>query len=99
MVKKAIISIDLASMVGSAKLMKLGRALPRDNKSDLELMIANHLLRTIRLKGEHSFEGLRICEQDPPDVLFEYDGVTTGIELTELLPVWSKYYYLPQFLI
>jgi len=86
MSKKWIISLDLASAVGTAELKMPTRVLPRDDKERLELTIAKQLLAIIASHSSASFTGLRTNTDDPPDVLFKHDGVTTGAELTELLP-------------
>jgi len=83
---KLIISVDLAAAVGSWKL-HLGADLPRREKKVLEQMMAEKLIRGLeRQNPKDTFTSLRSNPDDPPDILLEYNGETTGIEVTELLP-------------
>lgn len=86
MKRKAVISIALNSVVGSMQLKIPTRPLPRRDKKQLELTMARRLLSVVQQRSRHLFAGLRTNCEDPPDVLFEHNGATTGIELTELLP-------------
>jgi hypothetical protein len=86
MTKKAIVSVDLASMVGTMKLVPSSFRLPRGDKRLLECAVSEILLKTLQHAGNIRFDGLRSNPNDPPDALFNNGEVCTGIELTELTP-------------
>jgi len=48
MTKKAVISIDLAAVVGTTRLKMPAQGLPRHNKPMLELTIASLLLQSVQ---------------------------------------------------
>ncbi len=83
---KWLISFDLAAATGSARL-RLGRDLPRHSKPELERYLVNSFLPILAAHEGFTVSGIRSNESDPPDVLFEKDTATHGIELSEVLPV------------
>lgn len=85
MKKKAVISIDLASIARTLKFVP-GRELPRHNKSLLELTIASTLLPHLSQRDGSAIADLQSNSADPPDVTFTYNGELRGMELSEILP-------------
>ena len=86
MSKKGIISIDLTTLVGGAQLEIPTQELPREDKSQLELVVANKMIAVLKQHDPGSFEEIRSNQEDPPDIVAQYNGISMGIELTELLP-------------
>ena len=76
---------DLNAMHGTAEFRQ-GKRLDRSNKAKLELGLANTFLRSLEAEEGITITGSRSNSDDPPDVLFELNGQTTGLELAELLP-------------
>jgi len=71
-----------------AKLSFQGNGLPRGNKVELELGIATAFLNSISKDNQLNISNIRTNNpNDPPDVLFDLNGNTFGIELTELTPI------------
>lgn len=82
---KGIIVLDLSAMHGGGTL-SLPKGLPRRNKPELELQVARRFLESLGPTRDIHAVNIRGNQHDPPDILFELDGVTTGLELVELLP-------------
>jgi hypothetical protein len=85
MTKKAIVSIDLASLAGTLQYVP-GPQLPRNDKRLLELTIANSFLASLSSRDNSNITDVESTVLDPPDVTFRYNGAPRGIELSELLP-------------
>jgi hypothetical protein len=60
--------------------------LPRDDKQKLEMSVAGTLLSSLPANEQVCIRNLRPNPADPPDVLFDLNGTTIGIELVELVP-------------
>lgn len=82
---KGYVTIDLAATWGSMKL-RPGTPLPRHDKKAVELVVANKFLQSLQDPGKGEFADIQSNSKDPPDILFEMDHETIGLELTELLP-------------
>lgn len=82
---KGYIVFDLAAMYGGAKLLP-GLPLPRHDKRAIERTLADTLLRSLAKDGEAAIAVIRSNPDDPPDVLFEINQQTVGLEIAELLP-------------
>jgi hypothetical protein len=78
---KHVVVLDLAAAFGTAEFIP-GVPFDRTNKAALELRCAKAFLEQLGTRSEN----VRTNEKDPPDVLFEMNGVTIGLELVELLP-------------
>lgn len=85
MTKTAVISIDLASMAGTLKYVP-GPQLPRHDKRLLERGIANSFLTHLSKHDGSTIVDVESNANDPPDVIFNYNGQHRGIELSELVP-------------
>jgi len=83
--KKAVISIDLASMAGTL-MYDPGVELPRNNKRLLEQMVASTFLEHLSQRDSSKVTDIQSNPTDPPDVMFTYNGELRGIELSEFLP-------------
>ncbi len=82
--KKAVISIDLASMAGTLNYVP-GPQLPRHDHDLLELTIANTFLAYLSQRDASAVADVD-KGPDPPDLTFTYNGQFRGIELSELIP-------------
>jgi hypothetical protein len=90
MTKKAIVSIDLASMVGTMKLVPSSLRLPRGDKHLLECAVSEILLETLQQAGNIRFDSLRSNPTDPPDtLLLRKSGVGYQLRYKLSLPLTS----------
>lgn len=83
--KKAMISIDLASMAGTLKFVQ-GPQLPRHDKKLLERVIAKTFLTHLSQQDGSTVSDIQSNLTDPPDVIFKFNGQLRGIELSEIIP-------------
>ena len=81
--RKAILVITPDMMSGAAQFVP-GARLDRTNRGRMELAIATSIING--RPDALVVTNIRVNPNDPPDVLFEVDGHTHGIELTEVLP-------------
>ena len=86
MSKKGIISIDLTTITGGAQLKLPKQGLPREDKSQIELVVTPKMIAILKQYDPGLFEKIQSNQEDPPDVIVQYNGISTGIELTRLLP-------------
>jgi len=82
---KGYVIFDLAAMYGGAKFIP-STPLPRHDKKVLEFTMANTLLRSLAKPRGSQIAAIRSNPNDPPDVLFEINHQTVGLEMAELLP-------------
>lgn len=82
---KGYIIFDLGAGHGTARFLS-GVSLARNDKSRLEVDLANMALDALSSAEETKVENIRSNPSDPPDVLFELNEKEIGIELSELLP-------------
>ena len=78
--------IDLASVTGTMKLVPGRIQLPRHSKTALELTIADTALNVLSKHENSKLNDLQSNPNDPPDVFFEWNNITIGAEVVELLP-------------
>lgn len=88
---KAIITPYFSAPLSEGTFFVLGHGLPRNDKQTLEMHVASTLISSIPADERACIHNLRPNEvkgkpDDPPDVLFEIEGRTVGIEIAELVP-------------
>ena len=83
------VSLDLTSMMplgkGASLKFKSGIRIPSEKESR-EMFVGYGFLHALAKKESASVTNIRSNRDDPPDVLFDWNGIKKGLELTELMP-------------
>jgi hypothetical protein len=84
-VKKSYIVLDLAAFHGGAIFIP-GREPLLSDKPTLERQCATTLLQHVRAASGLDVQNIRSNPSDPPDIFFESNSVTIGIEVVQIVP-------------